>query len=61
MYEVNVNYEGLANDLINATIEWYGLHWTIDWLLKSGYTEEEVVAIGFAPEEVAEAKGAMDW
>jgi hypothetical protein len=59
MYEVNVNYEGLANDLINATIEWYGLDWTIDWLLKSGYTEEEVIAIGFAPEEVEAAKGTM--
>ena len=37
----------LANDLVDAMIEWFGFPEALEWLRASGYTREEAEFLGF--------------
>lgn len=41
------NWRGLANELIDGMIEWFGFSETLEWLKGAGYTQEEIEFLGF--------------
>lgn len=49
--------EKMLDELLDFLIEMNGVQWTIDWLLDSGYTKEQLIELNFAPEDVESEEG----
>jgi hypothetical protein len=47
--------EELLNDLLDYVIDEQGVLWTVQWLLDSGFTEEQLIKLGFAHEDIVNA------
>ena len=51
------NYEQLANNLLDHLIEGFGLVETCEYLVGSGYTDDELYYLGFEKETIETARG----
>lgn len=46
----------LMNMLLDDMIDMYGVRWTINYLLDSGYTDDEIVELGFEQMDIDETR-----
>lgn len=46
----------LMNRLLDDMVEMYGYRWTINYLLDFGYTDDEIVGLGFEQRDIDETR-----
>lgn len=48
--------EEMLNELLDLLIDMNGVLWTVTWLLDSGFTEEQLIKMNFAHEDIIKCK-----